>query len=120
MSGRPFLYLAGPQQIPSANFPSYVSSSSVDANDNIPLDYGWGSWAQNDNYAVGTWSSDGKMQGGSCAVNCSNYRGVFSFHSAGAFAACADGSVRLLSSNIAPVVFFALVTARGAEIVEEP
>jgi prepilin-type N-terminal cleavage/methylation domain-containing protein len=117
MSGRPWLYLAGGVKISSAGFPSYVSTSSVDVIDNIPLYYGWGAWAHNNNFGVGTWSADGTMQGGSCAVNCSNYRGVFGFHSAGAHATFADGSVRLLGQDISPAVFFALVTARGGEIL---
>jgi prepilin-type N-terminal cleavage/methylation domain-containing protein len=120
MSGRPWLYVAGGNKVPSASFPSYVSASSVDVVDDIPLDYGWGSWAQNNNFGVGTWSSNGTMQGGPCAVNCSNYRGVYGFHSAGVYAAVADGSVRMLSQEIHPAVFFALVTARGGEILSDP
>ena len=55
------------------------------------------------------------MQGGTAAINCSNYRGVYSFHSAGAYGAFADGSVRMLTREMSPAVFFALVTARGGE-----
>ena len=119
MSGRPWLYLAGRNKVPAPYFPSYVSAGSVDVFDDIPLDYGWGSWAHNNNFGVGTWSTDGTMQGGSCAVNCSNYRGVYSFHSAGVFAAFADGSVHMLSQEINPVVFFALLTARGGEVLSD-
>jgi hypothetical protein len=119
MSGRPWLYLANGQKVPTANFPSYVSASSEDAADGIPLDYGWGSWAHNNNFNVGTWSADGTMQGGPCAINCSNYRGVLSFHSAGAEAAFADGSVHLLGRGMSPTVFFALVTARGGEVIAD-
>ena len=64
MSGRPYLYVAGGKKVASANFPSYVSASSVDAADDIPLDYGWGGWAHNNNFGVGTWSADGMLQGG--------------------------------------------------------
>ena len=106
MSGRPWLYLADGRQVPVANFPSYVSASSEDVTDDMPLDYGWGAWAHNNNFSVGTWSSDGTMQGGPNAINCSNYRGVFSFHSAGAYGGFADGSVRLLASEMSPVVLF--------------
>ncbi len=56
------------------------------------------------------------MQGGMSAINCSNYRGVYSFHSAGANGAFADGSVRLLGREMSPTVFFAFVTARGGEL----
>ncbi len=119
MAGRPYLYLAGGQRISAANFPSYVSTGSVDASRDIPLNYGWGGWPHNNNFNVGTWSSDGTMQGGTGTINCSNYRGIFSFHSAGAYAAFADGSVHLLYREISPEVFFALVTARGCEVVPQ-
>ena len=59
------------------------------------------------------------MQGGSAAVNCSNYRGVYSFHPAGAMAAFADGSVHRLGRQVTPIVFFALVTARAGEVVAD-
>ena len=120
MSGRPWLFIAGGNKISAANFPSYVSAGSVDVMDDIPLYYGWGAWAHNNNFGVGTWSVDGAMQGGDYAINCSNYRGVYSFHVAGANAAFADGSVRLLGQDLSPAVFFALVTARGGEILSNP
>jgi prepilin-type N-terminal cleavage/methylation domain-containing protein/prepilin-type processing-associated H-X9-DG protein len=119
MSGRPWLYLANKQRVYAANFPSYVSASSVDVQDDIPLNYGWGGWAHNNNFSVGTWSSDGTLQGGEAAVNCSNYRGIFSFHAAGANVAFADGSVHLLGQEMPPDVFFALATAHGHEIVPD-
>jgi hypothetical protein len=115
MSGRPWLFLTNGQQASAANFPTYVSPGQVDAPDAIPLDYGFGAWAHNNNFSVGTWSADGLAQGGPCALNSSNYRGVYSFHGTGAFSAFADGSVHMLDQGIAPNVFFALVTARGGE-----
>ena len=117
MSGRPWLFLAAGQQVLVGGFPSYVAVSSVDAADNVPLCYGWGAWAHNDNFGVGTWSSDGTMQGGASAINCSNYRGVYSFHATGANGAFADGSVHLLGREMSPAIFFALVTARAGEAV---
>jgi prepilin-type processing-associated H-X9-DG protein len=119
MSGRPWLYLAGQKKIPAANFPSYVTISSVDVVDDIPLNYGWGSWAHNDNFSVGTWDTSGTLKGGDFAINSSNYRGVFSFHIAGANAAFADGSVHMLGRNMSPAVFFTLVTARAQEIISD-
>jgi prepilin-type N-terminal cleavage/methylation domain-containing protein len=117
MSGRPWLYLAAGQQVAAADFPSYVAASSVDTADNVPLYYGWGAWAHNDNFGVGTWSADGTMQGGIGTINCSNYRGVYSFHATGANGAFGDGSVHLLGREMSPAVFFALVTARAGEAV---
>ena len=58
--------------------------------------------------------------GGPGSVGCSNYRGVYSFHSSGANAAFADGSGRLLAREMAPSVFFALVTARAGEVLADP
>jgi prepilin-type N-terminal cleavage/methylation domain-containing protein len=118
MSGRPWLYYANQQQVGAAAFPSYVSTSSIDATKQFALNYGWGAWVHNNNFTVGTWSRDGSMQGGDSAVNCSNYRGVFSFHAAGAYAAFGDGSVHLLAREMSPVVFFALATARGEEPID--
>jgi hypothetical protein len=119
MSGRPWLYLANGRKVPAANIPSNVSASAEDAPDDIPLNYGWGTWTQNNNFGVGTWSADGIMQGGPCAVNCSNYRGVYSFHGVGAHAGFADGSVHLLGREMSPLVFFALVTARAGEVIPD-
>jgi prepilin-type N-terminal cleavage/methylation domain-containing protein len=118
MSGRPWLYLADGEAVPGANFPSYVSASSADVPNGIALFYGWGAWAHNNNFTVGTWSRDGTMQGGTSAINCSNYRGIYSFHANGACAAFADASVHVLGTQMSPNVFFALVTARAGETVE--
>ena len=43
MSGRPWLYLAGGQQVPAANFPSYVSAGSEDADGRYPVQLRLGS-----------------------------------------------------------------------------
>ncbi|HTU23113.1 MAG TPA: DUF1559 domain-containing protein [Gemmataceae bacterium] len=119
MSGRPYLYLTQHQQLVTGNFPSYVSAGLVDGPDNVPLDYGFGAWAHNDNFNVGTWSADGTVKVGPCAVNCSNYRGVYSFHDAGAHVGYADGSVHMLGQGISPRVFYAVITARGGEIIQD-
>jgi prepilin-type N-terminal cleavage/methylation domain-containing protein len=118
MSGRPWLYLADKQRVMASDFPSYVSTSSADTTNSFALNYGWGAWVHNNNFTVGTWSRDGRMQGGESAVNCSNYRGVFSFHSAGACVGFGDGSVHILATEMSPAIFFALTTARGEEAVD--
>jgi prepilin-type N-terminal cleavage/methylation domain-containing protein/prepilin-type processing-associated H-X9-DG protein len=122
-AGRPYLYVTGLMRVPGTSFPSYVTSgSSVDAPDSIALDYGWGSWAHNNNFNVGTWAPDGMSQNvpiasSPCAINCSNYRGVYSFHTGGTNFAFADGSVHFISSSLAPSAYYALITARGGEVV---
>ena len=118
MAGRPHLYVTGSRRLTADEYPSYVSAGSVDVEHDVPLNYGWGGWPHNNNFTVGTWSLDGMLQGGSGTVNCSNYRGVYSFHVGGAFAAFADGSVRMLSWQTPPTLFFAPVTVRGSEIFQ--
>lgn len=56
---------------------------------------------------------------GPCAVNCHNNGEVYGFHSGGANAVFADGSVRLLSSQIDFRVMVALFTRNGGEVIPE-
>ena len=76
----------------------------------------------------GPWASRGLLFGrgatqdgtafyGSCAVNCTNDREVYSFHPGGANVVFADGSVRFLRADIGIRVFAALVTRAGGEVV---
>jgi len=60
---------------------------------------------------------DGTGFFGHCAVNCTNDREVYSFHTNGANAAFADGSVHFLNSHINIRVFAGLVTDAGGEVV---
>ncbi|QJW99043.1 DUF1559 domain-containing protein [Frigoriglobus tundricola] len=116
-AGRPYLYVTGGKQVHNANFPSYVGSYGYNPGSDIALDYGWGSWAHNNNFNVGTWGADGLSKNGPCAINCSNYRGVYSFHTGGANFGFADGSVHFISSSLAPAAYYALITARGGEVI---
>jgi prepilin-type processing-associated H-X9-DG protein len=52
-----------------------------------------------------------------CAVNCTNEGEVYSFHSRGANALLADGSVRFLSDGLALRVLAGLVTRAGGEVI---
>jgi prepilin-type processing-associated H-X9-DG protein len=53
---------------------------------------------------------------GACSINCSNDNELYSFHSGGAQALTADGSVRLLSASISIQQLAALITRNGAEV----
>lgn len=53
---------------------------------------------------------------GPCAVNCTNYRGLYAFHPGAANVCFGDGSVRSLNESLDILVFYALVTAAGTEI----
>ena len=60
---------------------------------------------------------DGTERPGSCALNCTNERQVYSFHAAGANAVFADGSVHFLKADINIRILATLVTRAGGEIV---
>ncbi len=60
---------------------------------------------------------DGTAFFGRCAVNCTNDREVYSFHSGGANVVFADGSVRFLKANLDIRNFARLVTYAGGEVV---
>lgn len=62
-------------------------------------------------------SMDGVMYPGPCAVNCSNYRGVYSFHSGSANVCFVDGSVRALREGLDIWVYYALLTRHGGEVI---
>jgi prepilin-type N-terminal cleavage/methylation domain-containing protein len=87
---------------------------------------GGGAWAdavfQGDVWVNGT-GFDGFIggDGGPCAVNCSNARnaGLYSFHTGGAHALLADGTVRFISDNTAAYILASLITKQGHEVVNE-
>jgi prepilin-type N-terminal cleavage/methylation domain-containing protein len=121
--GRPWPFIADSTRLTSPtqpNYPSYLPTNpSVDTSGAIVWAASQGAWAHNNNYNVGSWSVDGEVQNtGACAINCSNYRGVYSFHTGGAFAAFADGTVRMLSTSISEQTFMSVITARGNETVD--
>jgi prepilin-type N-terminal cleavage/methylation domain-containing protein/prepilin-type processing-associated H-X9-DG protein len=78
-----------------------------------------GSWASRNLLWLRGASTDGTVPFGSCAINCTNHREVYSFHSGGANAAFADGSVHFLSASIDIRDFAGLITRDGGEVVPD-
>jgi prepilin-type processing-associated H-X9-DG protein len=62
---------------------------------------------------------DGISRPGPCALNCTNEHEVYSFHSRGANAVFADGSVHFLKAGMSIRVLAALVTRAGGEVVPD-
>jgi prepilin-type N-terminal cleavage/methylation domain-containing protein/prepilin-type processing-associated H-X9-DG protein len=60
---------------------------------------------------------DGTASPGPCALNCNNDREVYAFHTGGANAVFADGSVRFLPAGIDIRVLAGLITRAGGEVV---
>jgi prepilin-type N-terminal cleavage/methylation domain-containing protein/prepilin-type processing-associated H-X9-DG protein len=60
---------------------------------------------------------DGQKRIGPCAINCTNFFEVYSFHSGGANILFADGSVRFLKEKMHVRVYARLLTRAGGEVV---
>jgi len=52
-------------------------------------------------------------------MNCTNNQEAYSFHSGGMNASFADGSIRYINEDISIVIFCALVTMAGGEVISE-
>ena len=60
---------------------------------------------------------DGTVQPGPCALNCTNDGEVYAFHTGGANAAFADGSVHFLNAGMDIRILARLITRAGNEVV---
>ena len=122
MSGRPWPFITAGHKIASTsdpNYPAYLPAKpGTDTAGNIvAFTNGTGAWAHNNNFNVSTWSADGRLQStGACGINCSNFRGIYSFHPGGANAAFGDGSVRFLPTTLPEQTFMAILTATCGEV----
>jgi prepilin-type N-terminal cleavage/methylation domain-containing protein len=67
-------------------------------------------------FSIHGTTNDGSFSPGPCAVNCTNDREIYSFHSAGAHSVMADGAVRFLSETIGMRETCRLLTIRGGEV----
>ena len=66
----------------------------------------------NDSVAINATTSKG-----SCMINCSNEIAMYGFHTSGANACFADGSVRHLAKSIDAATFAAICTRAGGEVI---
>jgi prepilin-type processing-associated H-X9-DG protein len=77
-----------------------------------------GIWTDNNHVEGRGHSHDGATWPGPCAINCSNYDGVYSFHPGGAHLLMLDGSVRFVAEGLDNFVFYALFTPNCGELIE--
>jgi prepilin-type N-terminal cleavage/methylation domain-containing protein/prepilin-type processing-associated H-X9-DG protein len=76
-----------------------------------------GSWASRNLLWGRGATPDGTAFYGPCAINCTNDREVYSFHTTGANVVFADGSVHFLQQGLSIRVFARLVTRAGGEVI---
>lgn len=73
-------------------------------------------WADRSNsIPLHSFTHDGLMVPGPCAINCTNNNEAFSFHRGGINAVFADGRVRFISENLGVRVYGSLITLAGGE-----
>jgi prepilin-type N-terminal cleavage/methylation domain-containing protein/prepilin-type processing-associated H-X9-DG protein len=79
-----------------------------------------GPWASSANpVLVAGASADGATEPGPCAINCTNDRQVYSFHTGGANVLFADGAVHFLRAGMDIRTLAALATRAGGEVVSD-
>jgi prepilin-type processing-associated H-X9-DG protein len=77
-----------------------------------------GPWASQSNRLTVMGSTpDGTVRPGACALNCTNFQEVYSFHTGGANALFGDGAVRFLGSTLSVRVLAKLITRAGGEVI---
>jgi prepilin-type N-terminal cleavage/methylation domain-containing protein/prepilin-type processing-associated H-X9-DG protein len=104
-AGRPDFYILGVKQASNTSQAAYNQ---------------WGPWASFQVTRIQQFGSDGITAdgpGGPCTINCNNSQGFYAFHSGGAPAVFADGSVRFLRVGLDPNILFGIVTCNGGEIL---
>jgi len=78
-----------------------------------------GVWAARDGatFQGRSHALDGASSPGPCAVNCSNVRGIYAFHTGVANVCLGDGSVRSLREGLDVFVYAALTTCKNGEVI---
>jgi prepilin-type N-terminal cleavage/methylation domain-containing protein/prepilin-type processing-associated H-X9-DG protein len=112
-AARPSVWRAGRRV--TAYVPATTTSSGTSADENRGA--GWAHWENALNFRGR--NDDGTSHprhSGACAINCSNERAPYSFHTGGVNAAFTDGSVRFLSSRLRTPEFARIVTRAGGEL----
>ncbi len=114
-AGRPRLYQNG-RWIPDGATPkTWSGSSSVTRS--FPTGGVWPS--HNKGFLIDGAQADGNtaIRPGNCSINCSNDNEVYAFHTGGAEALMADGSIRFISASLPIEQLVALASRNGSEVI---
>lgn len=108
-AGRPELWVLG-KKLGTIGITSPTSPSQA----------AYGVWAGRDAQATSHGHTmNGLAFPGPCAVNCTNWRGIYGFHPQSANVCMTDGSVRRLRQGMNIYVLFALVTKAAGEVTAD-
>jgi prepilin-type N-terminal cleavage/methylation domain-containing protein/prepilin-type processing-associated H-X9-DG protein len=116
-AGRPQLWRNG--QLAVSGLPGSNGKTTNDLGQSTPwMDVWGGGWADASagGFTLSGSDSTGTVPGGSCAINCSNDLGFYSFHTGGANFVFADGSVRFVRASITPLQMVAAISRTGGEV----
>jgi prepilin-type N-terminal cleavage/methylation domain-containing protein/prepilin-type processing-associated H-X9-DG protein len=117
-AGRPQLYQVGRLVADGTTPKTWSGTSSV----NRPFPTG-GVWAShNKGFVIDGAQTNGNtaIRPGTCSINCSNDNEVYSFHTGGAQALLADGSVQFLTASLPIEQLVAFASRGGSEVVTLP
>ena len=101
-AGRPALWQAGRKH------PTQTLASNLNQN---------GAWATGNAPFMTAYTGDGLVAPGPNGVNACNNNAMYSFHTGGANALFADGSVQFVRSSVNLYVYLALMTRNGGEVI---
>ena len=113
-AGAPAFWLMGKKQ------PSALDQSQPDFNigsGNFVPQWDAGPWAARSFKVQPRGHKLDATSPGPCALNCTNYRGIYSFHAGVASFCFGDGSVRAVREGLDIQIFYDIVTIRGGEPV---
>jgi prepilin-type N-terminal cleavage/methylation domain-containing protein len=120
MAGRPDCWTRfGKKALPTPIYDHAYNSGGAWAS---PSAFGYVIGSDFTGLAVPNCSSSTNCPSPVCFFNCTNevgFNAIFSFHPGAGGVALCDGSARMLSENISIVVFVALVTPQGHEVVTD-
>ncbi len=98
----------------------YIRGARQSANVNLLYPNWYMAWPSFRVMTFTGYDATGRNIAASCAINCNNSQGVYSFHTGGANASLCDGSVRFLSQEISVLLAFQLFTRGGSEVATPP
>ena len=113
--------------VEDAGRPEYWVKGKRNTTD-VPISFGQGGpgvvvgglWADHQKgFGIEGTSADGLSVPGDCAINCNNSYEIYAFHTGGANAAMADGSVRFLREGMSIRTLAALATRGAGEVISE-